>query len=227
MPLYLPAFLLYAPADMARISFRFGEPPVQNDEAISAALPKDTPGFLVYSLPTNDQAGSFSVFASACKLAQIRGEIYQRLYSASAADRPFHQILAAVGDLDGKLQAWKDSLPSEFQPESPTHFHFRQTPMSIVLLHMHNTYHNCMIAIHSLIAARGINSAQDLSDHPGYTINPDSLSNPRVLLSASLTSKAARASIGLMKYLPKDDISLGYVQLDLSTDIFTNIHILG
>ncbi|GLA43305.1 hypothetical protein AnigIFM63309_001035 [Aspergillus niger] len=191
------------------ISFRFGEPPVQNDEAISAALPKDAPGFLVYSLPTNDQAGSFSVFASACKLAQIRGEIYQRLYSASAADRPFHQILAAVGDLDGKLQAWKDSLPSEFQPESPTHFHFRQTPMSIVLLHMHNTYHNCMIAIHSLIAARGINSAQDLSDHPGYTINPDSLSNPRVLLSASLTSKAARASIGLMKYLPKDDISLG------------------
>ncbi|GLB10796.1 hypothetical protein AtubIFM57258_007207 [Aspergillus tubingensis] len=189
------------------ISFRFGEPPVQNDEAISAALPLDAPNCLVYSMPTNDRAGTFSAFASACKLAQIRGEIYQRLYSASATDRPFHQILASVGDLDSKLQAWKDSLPSEFQPESPTLFH--SPPVSLILLHMHNTYHNCMIAIHSLIAARGINSAQDLSDHPGYTINPDSLSNPRVLLSASLTSKAARASIGLMKYLPKDDISLG------------------
>lgn len=194
-------------ADSDRISFRFGEPPVQNDEAISAALPLDAPNCLVYSMPTNDRAGTFSAFASACKLAQIRGEIYQRLYSASATDRPFHQILASVGDLDSKLQAWKDSLPSEFQPESPTLFH--SPPVSLILLHMHNTYHNCMIAIHSLIAARGINSAQDLSDHPGYTINPDSLSNPRVLLSASLTSKAARASIGLMKYLPKDDISLG------------------
>ncbi|OJJ66204.1 hypothetical protein ASPBRDRAFT_59881 [Aspergillus brasiliensis CBS 101740] len=191
------------------ISFRFGEPPVQNDEAISAALPTDAPTCLVYSMPTNDQAGTFSAFASACKLAQIRGEIYQRLYSAPAADRPFHQILASVGDLDAKLQAWKDSLPSELQPESPTLLHFRQTPVSLVLLHMHNTYHNCIIAVHSLIAARGINSAQDLADHPGFHIDPDSLSNPRVLLSASLISKAARASIGLMKYLPKDDISLG------------------
>ncbi|RAK96480.1 fungal specific transcription factor domain-containing protein [Aspergillus ibericus CBS 121593] len=191
------------------ISFRFGEPPVQNDEAISTALPMEAPTCGIYSMPTSDQPGSFSAFRSVCELARIRGEVYQHLYSASAANRPFHQILASVGQLDEKLQTWKKSIPSEYQPDSRGIAPFRQCPISLSLLHIHYTYYNCMIAIHSLIAARGINSAQDLMDDPGFSIQPGSLSNPRVLLSASLTSKAARASIKMMKYLPQDDISLG------------------
>ncbi|PWY81725.1 hypothetical protein BO94DRAFT_536936 [Aspergillus sclerotioniger CBS 115572] len=191
------------------ISFRFGEPPVQNDDAISAALPTEAPTCDIYSMPTSDQPGSFSAFRSVCELARIRGEVYQHLYSASAANRPFHQILASVGQLDEKLQTWKNSIPSEYQPDSQAVTPFRQSPVSLSLLHIHYTYYNCMIAIHSLIAARGINSAQDLTDNPAFSIQPGSFANPRVLLSASLTSKAARASINLMKYLPQDDITLG------------------
>ncbi|PYH92368.1 hypothetical protein BO71DRAFT_357474 [Aspergillus ellipticus CBS 707.79] len=191
------------------ISFRFGQPPVQSDEAVSAALPMETLESDTYTVPIRDQPGSFNIFRSACELAQIRGHVYQHLFSAPAVKRPFDQILVSVGNLDEQLQTWKKSIPSEYQPDSRTAAPFRQSPISSILLHIHYTYYNCMIAIHSLIAARGIQSAQDLIDINSTSFQPESFSNPRVLLSASLISKAARASISLMKYLPRDDISLG------------------
>ncbi|PWY86731.1 hypothetical protein BO70DRAFT_386049 [Aspergillus heteromorphus CBS 117.55] len=187
------------------ISVRFGQPPVQSDEAVSAALPMDAPASDTYAMPTSGQPGTFNAFRSACELARIRGHVYQDLYSAPAVKRPFDQILASVGQLDEQLQAWKKSIPSEYQPDSRS----IAPPVSAILVHLHHTYYNCMIAIHSLVAARGINSAQDLMDINGLSFRPDSFSNPRVLLSASLISKAARASINLIKYLPRDDISLG------------------
>ncbi|KAE8157731.1 fungal-specific transcription factor domain-containing protein [Aspergillus tamarii] len=186
------------------LSLRFCEPPAQSDEDFSATLPMDAPTDSKYNMPTSDLSGSFNAFRSTCQLAMIKGQLYRELYSPAAEDRPLSQVIASVGVLDEKLQEWKRSIPPEYQPEKAVSDGHR-SKISPVLLLLHYSYFHCMIAVHRRVAAKGLSIGTDLLAKGDFTSSPASLSNPRVLLSTSLCTKAARASINLTKYLSQEN----------------------
>lgn len=186
------------------LSLRFSEPPAQSDEDFSVTLPMEAPTDSKYNMPTSDLSGSFNAFRSTCQLAIIKGQLYKDLYSPAAEDRPLSQVIASVGVLDEKLQEWKRSIPPEYQPEKAVADGHR-SKISPVLLLLHYSYFHCMIAIHRRVVAGGVSTGTDLLEKDDFTSSPASLSNPRVLLSTSLCTKAARASINLTKYLSQDN----------------------
>ncbi|KAE8152302.1 fungal-specific transcription factor domain-containing protein [Aspergillus avenaceus] len=190
------------------LCLRFGEPPTSSDDDFGAALPMEAPTDSIYSIPTSDLSGNFNAFRSACQLATIKGQLYQDLYSATAVDRPIDEIISSVGTLDEKLQAWKKNIPTEYQPESGNRTGSWQPTMSPILLLLHYSYFDCMIAIHRRVAAQGVHTGVDLLRRNDLTPSPDTLSNPRVLLSASLCTKAARASISLTNYISREHTPL-------------------
>ncbi|RAH78400.1 hypothetical protein BO86DRAFT_402798 [Aspergillus japonicus CBS 114.51] len=190
------------------ISYRFGVPPAQKEDIFAEVLQISYPSN-AYSVPIRNESDTFNLFHPTAELVQIRSQIVRQLYLASAVSKSFDQLLALTGEFDQKLQAWLRKLPRELQPGSGANPPFRQQPVFPTLLFIHYAYYDCMIAIHSLVAMRGVNTAQDLLGGLSLSTSPGFSDNPRVLLSTSLMSKAARASLGLLKYLPRDDINLG------------------
>ncbi|RAK73143.1 fungal specific transcription factor domain-containing protein [Aspergillus fijiensis CBS 313.89] len=190
------------------ISYRFGVPPAQKEDIVGEALHISSPSS-AYSVPIRNDSDTFNLFHPTAELVQIRSQIVRQLYLASAVNKPFDQLLALTGDFDQKLQAWLRKLPRELQPGSGASPPFRKMPVFPTLLFIHYAYYDCMIAIHSLVAMREVNTAQDLLGGLSLSASPGFADNPRVLLSTSLMSKAARASLALLKYLPRDDINLG------------------
>ncbi|KAL2831228.1 fungal-specific transcription factor domain-containing protein [Aspergillus cavernicola] len=189
------------------ISLRFGKPPAQSDDDVSVGLPTasitDNPRFL----PIMDRLGGFNAFRAQCQLATIKGQLYKDLYSTTAKDRPLTEIMTSIGTLDEMLQNWKEELPAECQPEAqlPT---FPPSSISVMLLFLHCSYFNCLIAMHRLIASRGIRTAEDLAKKEDINISTPLAHTSRLFMSASLCANAARASIRLMRYMPEGHISL-------------------
>ncbi|KAL4740208.1 fungal-specific transcription factor domain-containing protein [Aspergillus similis] len=191
------------------ISIRFGRPPTQSDEDMSIELPTAIPmGDGQISSSTSKQ-GDFDAFRAQCQLATIKGQLYKDLYSAAASDRPFPEIMASIGTLDRMLRNWREDLPPECRPESHGLLSVSQSSISVMLLYLHCSYFNCLIAMHRLIASRGLRTSEDLlrkyeeltsSAHPPYT--------SRIFESDTLCANAARASIRLLKYMPEGHISL-------------------
>ncbi|KGO45588.1 hypothetical protein PEXP_061850 [Penicillium expansum] len=139
-----------------------------------------------------------------CELALIRSQIYKHLYSVTAADRPLAEVAAAVAMLNQKLQQWKDSIPTEFQPDPRRLSDSSKSTIAVTLVFLHLSYFNCLIAIHRVTAARGSRLAMDLVERNSVYTPP----HPVVFMSESLCTKAATASIDLMKYMPKSNITL-------------------
>jgi hypothetical protein len=182
---------------------------------MSIDLPTATPmddGQISSSTP---KQGKFDAFRANCQLATIKGQLYKDLYSAAAKDRPLCEIMASIGTLDRMLRSWREDLPPEYRPELHGLLSVSQSSISVTLLYLHYSYFNCLIAMHRLIASRGLRTSEDLlrkyeelcsSAPPPYT--------SRVFESETLCANAARASIRLLKYMPEGHISfVGYVSV--------------
>ncbi|KAL4939056.1 hypothetical protein BDV06DRAFT_214603 [Aspergillus oleicola] len=191
------------------ISLRFGKPPAQSDDDVNIGLPTETRPNSVRVLPSLYRQSDFDVFRAHCQLATIKGQLYKNLYSAAAKERPLSEIMVSVGTLDELLQDWKEDLPTEYQPRLeplPNHPH---PTISVMLLYLHYSYFNCIIAMHRLIACRRLRNAEDLirrSESLDLSSPPPSSS--RVFTSECLCANAARASIRLIKYMPEGHVSL-------------------
>ncbi|KAK4868193.1 hypothetical protein LT330_007391 [Penicillium expansum] len=186
------------------ISIRAGIPLSQRDDDMDVLLPMEVPLDNIGTLSTTDQQGTFNAFRSMCELALIRSQIYKHLYSVTAADRPLAEVAAAVAMLNQKLQQWKDSIPTEFQPDPRRLSDSSKSTIAVTLVFLHLSYFNCLIAIHRVTAARGSRLAMDLVERNSVYTPP----HPVVFMSESLCTKAATASIDLMKYMPKSNITL-------------------
>ncbi|KAJ5816971.1 hypothetical protein N7447_009204, partial [Penicillium robsamsonii] len=187
------------------ISLRDGIPLAQRDDDMDVLLPMEAPLDNIGTMPTTDQQGTFNAFRAVCELAIIKSQVHTHLYSLAAADRPLVEVAAAVARLNQKLQQWKDSIPTEFRPDLQRIPAFPQSPTAAVLLLLHFSYFNCLIAIHRVTAARGSSLGMDLVESNSFHIPP----NPVVFMSESLCTKSAIASINLIKYMPKSDIIVG------------------
>ncbi|KAL4952107.1 fungal-specific transcription factor domain-containing protein [Aspergillus filifer] len=191
-----------------QISLRFGKPHTQSDDDMNIGLPTEAQTNCIKFIPSLHRHGAFDIFRAHCQLATIKGQLYKELYSATAEDRPLSEIVASVGTLDELLQNWKENLPPEYQPQLGPLPSLSQPLASVMLLYLHCSYFNCIIAVHRLIVCRKLRNAEDLIQRRGGL---DLLSPPptssRVFTSESLCANAARASIRLMKYMPEDPLN--------------------
>ncbi|KAJ6098218.1 hypothetical protein N7499_002592 [Penicillium canescens] len=134
--------------------------------------------------------------------------------------------LLLFGELEDYLDAWKESLPSEFQPEAqvdvnnPSH---RFNIQSVLMLHM--TYYYTVATIHRFSAFLDLDPEleQELKEHSTGGVD-------QAELSALVCLSASRTTVHLLRYgncsfymLPSPSWSTIYYVLAASLMIFANV----
>ncbi|TVY85216.1 Fusaridione A cluster transcription factor fsdR [Lachnellula suecica] len=93
------------------ISLQTGQPPTQDDDDMDVELPFETCNSVVGPNGSNDMY----FFNYRVRLAIIQGQIYKRLCSVRATKQPVMERVIAAKELESMLQAWRASVPFEFQ----------------------------------------------------------------------------------------------------------------
>lgn len=170
------------------ICIRFGRPSLIDDDEISIDPP---------SSDTSNAAGqNLAFFRALIDLALIQNKVCKWLYSARFQTRPTAQRLSLFGELESHLDAWKESLPPEFQPEAqvdinnPSH-HFNI--QSVLMLHM--TYYYTITTIHRVSLLLGLEPEleQEFKEHSTGGLG-------QAELSALVCLSASRTTIHLLRY---------------------------
>ncbi|KAH8719157.1 fungal-specific transcription factor domain-containing protein [Phaeosphaeriaceae sp. PMI808] len=205
------------------ICLRSGRPPIQDDDDMNVELPSDFPPDNIGNIPLADGKGTMNLFRQMCTFAIIQSNVYKGLYSVKAAKQTDGELLNTIGELDRELEDWKDGIPLEFRPEHD--IKASHTPLILQVAVLHLGYYNCLTTIHRMSVHHGYWTSR-LSNFAIQGLNARPL-NPRVFMSAQLCVQAARASIHLLKYIPKGDLScvwlIIYFPVTALVTLFANI----
>lgn len=185
------------------LCLRAGRPPAQDDDDMNVELPDADPEDSIGNIPLADGKGKMNLFRVMCEFAVIENEVYKRLYSVSATKQSDGELLNTIGELDQRLEEWKDNIPIDFRPEHE--IKASHTPLILHIVMLHFAYNNCLTTIHRMSVHRGYWTSR-LSNYAIQGLNARPL-NPRVFSSAALCTAAARASISLLKYVPQGDFA--------------------
>ncbi|KAL5114042.1 hypothetical protein ACEQ8H_008098 [Pleosporales sp. CAS-2024a] len=205
------------------ICLRSGRPPIQDDDDMNVELPSEFPADNVGNIPLADGKGTMNLFRLMCTFAIIQSKVYKGLYSVKAAKQTDGELLNTIGELDKELEEWKDAIPLEYRPEHD--IKASHTPLILHVAVLHLGYYNCLTTIHRMSVHHGYWTSR-LSNFAIQGLNARPL-NPRVFMSAQLCVQAARASIHLLKYIPKGDLScvwlVIYFPVTALVTLFANI----
>ncbi|KAF2275811.1 uncharacterized protein EI97DRAFT_442809 [Westerdykella ornata] len=205
------------------ICLRSGRPPVQDDDDMNVELPSEDPPDNIGNIPLADGKGKVNLFRLMCTFAIIESKVYKQLYSVKASKQSDGELLNTIGELDKELEAWKDNIPRDFRPEHE--IKASHTPLILHVVSLHFAYYNCLTTIHRMSVHHGYWTSR-LSNFAIQGLNARPL-NPRVFMSAQLCVQAARASIHLLKYIPKGDSScvwmVIYFPVTALVTLFANI----
>ncbi|KAF2183077.1 hypothetical protein K469DRAFT_584141 [Zopfia rhizophila CBS 207.26] len=205
------------------ICLRSGRPPVQDDDDMNVELPSEDPPDNIGNIPLADGKGKLNLFRLMCTFAVIESKVYKQLYSVKASKQSDGELLNTIGELDKELENWKDSIPLDFRPEHE--IKASHTPLILHVVVLHFGYYNCLTTIHRMSVHHGYWTSR-LSNFAIQGLNARPL-NPRVFMSAQLCVQAARASIHLLKYIPKGDSScvwlIIYFPVTALVTLFANI----
>jgi hypothetical protein len=185
------------------LCLRAGRPPAQDDDDMNVELPDADPEDNIGNIPLADGKGKMNLFRVMCEFATIESEVYKRLYSVQATKQSDGELLNTIGELDQKLEDWKDRIPIDYRPEHE--IKASHTPLILHVVMVHLTYYNCLTTIHRMSVHHGYWTSR-LSNYAIQGLNAKPL-NPRVFSSAALCTAAARASVSLLKYVPQGDFS--------------------
>ncbi|KAF2824598.1 hypothetical protein CC86DRAFT_446796 [Ophiobolus disseminans] len=205
------------------ICLRSGRPPIQDDDDMNVELPSEYPPDNIGNIPLADGKGTMNLFRLMCTFSIIQSNVYKGLYSVKAAKQTDGELLNTIGELDRELEDWKDGIPLEFRPEHD--IKASHTPLILQVAVLHLGYYNCLTTIHRMSVHHGYWTSR-LSNFAIQGLNARPL-NPRVFMSAQLCVQAARASIHLLKYIPKGDLScvwlIIYFPVTALVTLFANI----
>lgn len=205
------------------ICLRSGRPPIQDDDDMNVDLPSEDPPDNIGNIPLADGKGKVNLFRLLCTFACIESKVYKQLYSVKASKQSDGELLNTIGELDRELEAWKDGIPIDFRPEHE--IKASHTPLILHVVVLHFAYYNCLTTIHRMSVHHGYWTSR-LSNFAIQGLNARPL-NPRVFSSAALCVQAARASIHLIKYIPKGDYAcvwlIIYYPVSALVTLFANI----
>jgi hypothetical protein len=186
---------------------RSGRPSTQDDDDIDVDLPSETPTDNIGVVPLTkvDDAGrsSINVFRSMCTFAQIQSQIYKTLYSVSASKQSKQKLSTTTEELVSELEAWKESIPTEFRPGHEIDAACWPYRLHVVLLNF--AYHYCVATICRLSVHR--DRSQKTNGLEAWP--PD----PPVSASVSQCLHSSRASIRLIRCISRDDLDRVWVIL--------------
>jgi hypothetical protein len=190
---------------------------------MNVELPSEDPPDNIGNIPLADGKGKMNLFRLMCTFSTIQSHVYRRLYSVRASKQTDGELLNTIGELDKELETWKDGIPLEFRPEHD--IKASHTPLILQVAVLHLGYYNCLTTIHRMSVHHGYWTSR-LSNFAIQGLNARPL-NPRVFMSAQLCVQAARASIHLLKYIPKGDPScvwlIIYFPVTALVTLFANI----
>jgi hypothetical protein len=190
---------------------------------MNVELPSEDPPDNIGNIPLADGKGKMNLFRLMCTFAKIESKVYKQLYSVKASKQTDGELLNTIGELDKELETWKDSIPLDFRPEHE--IKASHTPLILHVVALHFGYYNCLTTIHRMSVHHGYWTSR-LSNFAIQGLNARPL-NPRVFMSAQLCVQAARASIHLLKYIPKGDSScvwmVIYFPVTALVTLFANI----
>ncbi|KAM0196695.1 hypothetical protein ACHAPA_001435 [Fusarium lateritium] len=205
------------------LCLRAGRPPAQDDDDMNVELPDADPADNIGNIPLADGKGKMNLFRVMCEFATIESEVYKRLYSVQATKQSDGELLNTIGELDHKLEEWKDSIPIDYRPEHD--INASHTPLILHVVMLHLTYYNCLTTIHRMSVHHGFWTSR-LANYAIQGLNARPL-NPRVFSSAALCTAAARASVSLLKYVPQGDFAcvwmILYFPVSALVTLFGNI----
>lgn len=211
------------PLTIHSICLRSGRPPIQDDDDMNVELPSEDPADNIGNIPLADGKGKLNLFRLMCTFSIIQSHVYKRLYSVRATKQTDGELLNTIGELDKELETWKDEIPLEYRPEHD--IKASHTPLILHVAVLHLGYYNCLTTIHRMSVHHGYWTSR-LSNFAIQGLNARPL-NPRVFMSAQLCVQAARASIHLLKYVPKGDQScvwlIIYFPVTALVTLFANI----
>lgn len=190
---------------------------------MNVELPSEDPPDNIGNIPLADGKGKMNLFRLMVTFSIIQSHVYKRLYSVKASKQTDGELLNTIGELDKELETWKDGIPLEFRPEHD--IKASHTPLILQVAVLHLGYYNCLTTIHRMSVHHGYWTSR-LSNFAIQGLNARPL-NPRVFMSAQLCVQAARASIHLLKYIPKGDPScvwlIIYFPVTALVTLFANI----
>lgn len=190
---------------------------------MNVELPSEDPTDNIGNIPLADGKGKMNLFRAMCTFSIIQSHVYKRLYSVKATKQTDGELLNTIGELDKELEDWKDGIPLEFRPEHD--IKASHTPLILQVAVLHLGYYNCLTTIHRMSVHHGYWTSR-LSNFAIQGLNARPL-NPRVFMSAQLCVQAARASIHLLKYIPKGDPScvwlIIYFPVTALVTLFANV----
>ncbi|KAJ4268349.1 hypothetical protein NW762_002412 [Fusarium torreyae] len=205
------------------LCLRAGRPPAQDDDDMNVELPDADPDDNIGNIPLADGKGKMNLFRVMCEFATIESEVYKRLYSVQATKQSDGELLNTIGELDQKLEEWKDRIPIDYRPEHD--INASHTPLILHVVMLHLTYYNCLTTIHRMSVHHGYWTSR-LANYAIQGLNARPL-NPRVFSSAALCTAAARASVSLLKYVPQGDFAcvwlILYFPVSALVTLFGNI----
>ncbi|KAL3440303.1 hypothetical protein BJX65DRAFT_290777 [Aspergillus insuetus] len=178
------------------------------DHAIQAGVPPTEPGAVAHWITPfspeliSDLNMPFDCYPPYCQLLQLKEDVYRELYSISAQDKPDYEVIAAVGQLDSRLEQWRDDIPEAYRPGHSKSRETVEHGVSDTVLHLHLSYYNCVLVIHRRSMCYGMlpdtsSSASTTRAHTAWS------SNARALIPTQLCAEAARATLRLVNYIPK------------------------
>lgn len=145
----------------------------------------------------------FDCYEAFHRLIGLKEDVYRQLYSLSAQEKDDSEIISRVGQLDARLEQWKNSIPEEYRPGHPDAMNTIKRGNCLLIVLLHLGYHNCLLTIHRrTIPCTTWSMRIDPVLSPGFTIRSP---NSRTLISEKLCREAARASMRLVKYIPSDN----------------------
>lgn len=199
------------------ISIRSGRPSVQDDSDMNVDLPLQDPPDGVGNVPLLDGRGKANYFRIICRFGLITSKVYSRLYSTRASRQSDGELLNVIGELDRELEEWKESIPPDFQPDSGIRITHR--PLVLHIIAMHFAYYNCLATVHRMSVHHGYFSSR-LSNYAIQGLNSQPL-NPRIFSSSSICVQAARSTIHLVKFIPREESCIGTWWVSLLVSLST------
>ncbi|KAM0424170.1 hypothetical protein ACHAPT_010539 [Fusarium lateritium] len=159
------------------ITLRTGMEPCLDDSICDLTLPDDCGFPKGYPLPGSKDGRMPSLpygVLSPClggdiQLSILKSKVWQLLYSPEARQRSEAELLWAVRELDGEVEAWRMSVPAEMRPTFLIADKSRISPPKIdmpswVRPHattLHLEYHNLFITIHQASARYQFSKGSD------------------------------------------------------------------
>ncbi|OJJ05951.1 hypothetical protein ASPVEDRAFT_45379 [Aspergillus versicolor CBS 583.65] len=174
-------------------ALQVGVPPTELGAVQDIAIPDYLP----------DPNLQFDCYPSFCRLLGLKEQVYRQLYSITAQDKDEYEAIAAVGQLDSQLEQWKSDIPEKYRPGHPKARDTIEHGPSPTILHLHLSYYYCVLVIHRRLTFYRSNSKAFTPFATSHIAHRSP--NPRALISTRLCADAARASLRMVKCIPKEN----------------------